>query len=481
MNTGRPYKWIYCLVFSALSGFAGAQENYVVERLSFSSRVFNDFTPVYYGNGIVFCSDRRTGVFQGYVANENNEAQSELFFVSRTDKLEWGKPQPFDETFSSLKFEGPATFSPDGKQIYFTRNYDAGEKKKRKKGNPNYGIFISRLENGHWTTPEPFPYNNPEHKMGHPCLSPDGTKLYFASDEAGGFGGSDIYVCYLENGQWGRPRNLGPVINGPFHEMFPYVHTSGRLYFASDRPGGAGKLDIYFTVPVKTGWLPPICLPAPFNSPDDDFSFIAREDLSSGYFTSSRFRTDNIFVFRSVLPRLDSCKEVEENRFTYEIFEPGTRDLDTLTYEYEWDLDQGVVMRGRVVEHTFTPGDYLLKLNVVDTLTGAIMANVATYPLHIEKLEQVHIAAPDTVYTGEEVLFSGEDTYLPEMIIGEYYWNFGDGTGTTGVKARHVFLVPGVYRVQLIAESRATYVENRVRVCGMKKIVVLHNSGEIFP
>ncbi len=465
-----------------LNGFnLSAQDDYRVEKLPFSSRVFNDFAPAFYRDGIVFCSDRRTSILQGYVANEQNQAQLELFQTVRRDSAGWTSPEYFAKELNTIKFEGPVSFSPDGNMVYFTRNYDAVGRRNRKSGNPNYGIFISRYENGKWTTPESFVYNDPLYKVGHPSISPDGNKLYFASDQPGGYGGADLYVCTRENGSWSQPRNLGPVINSPADEMFPFIHRTGRLYFSSNRAGGKGKLDIYFSLPVGDTWLNPVLLPPPFNSPDDDFAYIVSDDFSNGFFTSSRNRTDNIFEFSSTILSMADCKPIEENRFTYEIFEPGTRDLDTLTYEYEWDLDQGVIERGRVVEHTFTPGTYQLKLNVVDTLTGAVMANVASYELEVDQIEQVYIQSPDTMMVGERAAFSSEGTYLPEWVIGNYFWNFGDGSGGASAQTQHIYQIPGVYNVQLIVESRATNAANRKRVCGTKEVVVLSGSREPSP
>ena len=454
-----------------------AQENYQVERMPFSSRMFNDLSPVFYHEGIVFSSDRRKNFIQGY-ANENNELQLELYVVDRTDNLDWGKPEFFSEELNTIKFEGPSCFTSDGKMVYFTRNYVDVEKRRRRSANPNFGIFISRLENDRWTTPEPFVHNDPLYNVGHPSLSQDGKTLYFASNQPGGYGGVDLYVCALENGYWSQPVNLGPVINSTGNDMFPFIHDGGRLYFASDREGSMGGLDIYFSVTVGEKWLDPIQLREPFNSRYDDFGFIVDAGLQRGFFSSNRQRSDNIYEFRSLIPRMETCKTVEEEIYTYEIYEPGTRDLDTLTYIYEWDLGDGTLKRGQVVEHTFVPGEYILRLNVVDTLTGEIMQNMASHTLEIERIEQVYFSSPDTVYTGQKVTFDGSNTYLQNFRIERYIWNFGDGEGASDQITSHVFMVPGVYQVQLIVESSQGDDAGNKQVCGSKEIVVLRNHRE---
>jgi hypothetical protein len=77
----------------------------------------------------------------------------------------------------------------------------------------------------------------------------------------GGEGGSDLYYCEWVNGQWNTPVNLGPKVNSPGSENFPFIHPSGRLYFSSDRPGGRGKMDVYYSVLKLGAWEDPIELP----------------------------------------------------------------------------------------------------------------------------------------------------------------------------------------------------------------------------
>ena len=89
----------------------------------------------------------------------------------------------------------------------------------------------------------------------HPAISPDGLTLYFVSDIAGGFGKKDIWkVTRLRPGDsWSKPVNLGPDINTPGDELFPYSREDGTLYFSSDGQIGMGGLDIFKAVPQPDG------------------------------------------------------------------------------------------------------------------------------------------------------------------------------------------------------------------------------------
>lgn len=94
----------------------------------------------------------------------------------------------------------------------------------------------------------------------------------------------DLYVSEKINGVWGKPINLGPKINTPKNEVFPFVHADGTLFYSSNGLPGSGNLDIYYlknnNVPVNLG--------APFNSDKDDFGLIIDADMKNGYFTSGR-------------------------------------------------------------------------------------------------------------------------------------------------------------------------------------------------
>ena len=148
--------------------------------------------------------------------------------------------------------------------------------------------------------------NNDEYSVCHPSLSKDAKTLYFASDKPGGYGGLDLYECTREiGGPWSTPVNLGPKINTSGEEGFPFIADDGTLYFASDGHGGLGGLDIYSTTQVKTGnklssWTDPENLGAPVNTSSDDFGYIIYKDNKTGYLCSNRpggMGDDDIYSF----------------------------------------------------------------------------------------------------------------------------------------------------------------------------------------
>ena len=151
-----------------------------------------------------------------------------------------------------------------------------------------------------WTEVRSFPHNSDEYSSGHPTVSADGSRLYYVSDRRGGQGGTDIYVCKWQRNTWGRPTNLGERVNTPGNEMFPFIHPSGVLYFASDRHGGLGGLDIY-RIDLNEESAPARNVGYPINSSYDDFGLIAGQDEADGFFSTNRdagLGNDNIYRFR---------------------------------------------------------------------------------------------------------------------------------------------------------------------------------------
>lgn len=457
------------MTFPIVSG----QDIYEVTPMPFNSRAYNDFSPVYYRDGLVFCSDRAKGLFKTAVMNDNFESQLDIFIAKSIDSVSFGSPQAFSGDLNTRKFEGPVCFSSDWNTIYFTRNFDA-ETGRRRKDNPNFGIFTAQWDGSLWTNILPFVYNDPKCGTGHPSLSPDGQFLFFASDRPGGFGKSDLYMCKRQDDGWGPPVNLGNIINTPGDESFPFIHRSGRLYYASDGPKSGGKLDIFYAI-FSDGSVSDVTrLNEPFNTDADDFGFIADEYLENGFFSSNRRRTDNIYRFTTLVKRYAGCAEVQENEHTYTIREPNAYLLDTLHHIFEWDLGDGNKKRGIEVEHTYREaGMYIIKLNVIDSLTGEVLYNQATYDLPIEDIEQVYITCPDTCYVNEEITLDGKKSNLPDFYIQGYLWNFGDGTYSTEAEVTHVFKSPGVFNVQLVVESMPDPGGTTKKHCGCRNIVVL--------
>ena len=134
--------------------------------------------------------------------------------------------------------------------------------------------------------------------VAHPSISEDGSLLYFVSDMPGGYGGNDIWVCKKDGGNWGAPRNVGRPINSPSDELYPHIRDNGNLYFASDRKGGIGGLDLYKAERNESAAWEVENMKYPINSSADDFAIHFQPGKEKGMFTSSRRKgNDDIYRF----------------------------------------------------------------------------------------------------------------------------------------------------------------------------------------
>ena len=473
--------WLYILL--GVIGIPANSQDYSVSLLPFSTNEYDEFAPVYYKGDIVFCSNRKNTMFIDYTDEKENLPALDIFLVEEVGRNDWGEPETFYEGFRTHFNEGPATFNSRGSEIYFTRNIHV----KKRIGNSinknnRLGIYFSKYSRrtGGWSTPTPFRYNNSDYNVAHPALSEDERYLFFVSDMDGGFGGTDIYVCEARNGGWGAPKNLGPNVNTDGNEYFPFIHSTGRLYFSSDGHEGRGRLDIFYTEQVNGEWHRPIAMDPPINTRYNDFGLIIDAFKKTGMFSSDRQRrSDDIYVFTPLYPMFDNSQRQEENNYCYVLYEEGAENPDTSMLEYEWSFGDGYKARGLEVEHCFIgPGDYTLELNVIDKLTGEIFYTQATYPLKIEDIEQVYINCPDTVEVGQEVVFDGRRTNITDFEIYKYYWDFGDGRKTRGIETRHIYTTIGTYIVQLGVVSRSDREGNSQKKGVYKNIVVVGSSRE---
>ncbi|MBC8112010.1 MAG: PD40 domain-containing protein, partial [Verrucomicrobia bacterium] len=142
--------------------------------------------------------------------------------------------KPFSGTLNSRYHEGPMSFFNQGRNMIFTRNnFLKGKYKKSAEGINKLKMYLAAKKNESWTDINEFPFNNDQHSVGHPAFSADSKKMYFISDMPGGKGGTDLYVCDYENGNFSPPQNLSNL-NTEGNEMFPFIDEKNNLYFASD-------------------------------------------------------------------------------------------------------------------------------------------------------------------------------------------------------------------------------------------------------
>ncbi len=279
---------------------------HIENELLFNSE-YSEFSPVKYGSGYVFVSDRL------YARGSEADNKKQMYGWTGNPYLKLYEADPLNAISSQIKVlpklinndyhNGPATFTADGKGMYFTRTEIDKNKKGRK------FIYYSVKNGADWGEPQLIPFNKEgDYSAQHAALSPDETIMYFSSDLPGGYGGMDLYASRKQaNGTWGEPQNCGANINTPENEVFPSVRVDGRLYFSSKGHIGMGGLDIFTVRGSYTDFSVAENLKSPLNSTKDDFGILFLND-QSGFISSNRKGgkgLDDIYRFNSAPPALE--------------------------------------------------------------------------------------------------------------------------------------------------------------------------------
>jgi outer membrane protein OmpA-like peptidoglycan-associated protein len=316
---------------------------YNVQRATFNSE-FDDFGATMYKDGIVFASERGKGIAFKREHSWTGRPFLDLYFVpfkNNGSDVTYGRPEKFSDDINSKYHDAMVTFDKGQETMLFTRNnYSKGKTGSDDDGVMKLKIYSVTKKGKTWSNETTLPFNSDEYSCAHPTLNEDGTKLYFASDMPGGFGGMDIYVSEVEGGKYGPPTNLGPGVNTEGHEVFPFIHKSGRLYFASDGHLGLGAMDILYVDPKDGGtWSAPENPGAPINTKDNDFAITLNDDGTTGFLASNRTGgsgRDDIYSFIKLAMPL---KVYVYDAVTMEALENATVTVDSLKKTFKTGKD----------------------------------------------------------------------------------------------------------------------------------------------
>jgi outer membrane protein OmpA-like peptidoglycan-associated protein len=290
---------------------------YIIKNLGINSTA-SDFAPAFNGEQLVFATARDSGKVTRRIHEWNNQPFLNLYSAN-PDETDFGTVTKLDKNANKKTHESSATFTKDGSTVYFTRNNSTnGNFARDSKGVSRLKIYRAKVSDGNWSNIVELPFNSDEYSSAHPALSPDESKLYFASDMPGSVGESDIFVVNLNSdGSIGAPVNMGNVINTEARETFPFVSSDNVLYFASDGHPGLGGLDVYATKIEDLGKLYIVNLGKPLNSEQDDFSYIVNKETNKGFFASNREGgqgSDDIYSFVENEPLELTCSTVVQGR-----------------------------------------------------------------------------------------------------------------------------------------------------------------------
>ncbi len=241
----------------------------------------NDYAPYFFDddNSIVVSSADKAS---SEIDNTFGEAFADMYRY-RKSSGGWDEAKlkdKLEKVVNTKNGDGTGVFNRSRDKFYYTYCNDEGE----------CAIFLTRKKQNEWEAPIKLKstINQKGTNSKHPMLSPAGDTIYFVSDRKGGIGGLDIWFSISSNGEnWSQPQNLGDQINTPFDEISPfYSENEKALFFASNGHRGFGGYDIYMAKGDNFNKAEIFNIGIPFNSNKDDAFFIL--GTKSGYLSSNR-------------------------------------------------------------------------------------------------------------------------------------------------------------------------------------------------
>lgn len=237
----------------------------------------------------------------------------EDLYVTHFKDGHWTTPTSISDKINTAENEGTGTLSADGRTLVFTAC-------NRRDGYGSCDLYISRKNGKDWEAPKNIGINvNTPFWESQPTLSPDGRTLYFISDRKGGLGGRDVWYTSLQkNGEWSPAKNIGGPVNTPDDEASPYLHANGHtLFFASEGHEGFGGYDLFFSDSTAAGWQKPENLGYPINTSDNQVALVITSDSQYGYYSLDTKRVGNQRVSRLYRFRLPAELQQKFNAANY--------------------------------------------------------------------------------------------------------------------------------------------------------------------
>lgn len=265
-------------------------------QIRYSTQINSEYTdkaPAWYQNGLVFVSSRA----KHGIKNKKGETLPDIFFSPFDRNGDPTEPSPFSFTLNSELGEESVCFTQDWKTIYFTRT----NRKEAKDGDYKSGIYEGYDGYPDWKGEKMLPFVEINHHYIHPALSRDGSRMFFASDKPGGEGGFDLYYSDKTPAGWGPAVSLGPNINTPANEIYPFMSQTGTLYFSCNGRNSLGGYDIFFVNNPTDNPGDIVNLDAPFNTQDDETGLIVDPEGIFGFF--ARNISGNTDIYRFEMPR----------------------------------------------------------------------------------------------------------------------------------------------------------------------------------
>ncbi|MEQ8361029.1 MAG: OmpA family protein [Cytophagales bacterium] len=264
--------------------FVSNPQNYSIRNMGAQiNSVYDDYAPVINRENsfMIFTTRRKDGNLSKDV-DIDNEFFEDIFY-SNFDDGKWTQAKNIGTPINTVFHNSNLSLSADGNILFLYTDENNGD------------IMVSnKADDGTWSEPKSIGpnINSLGFKESSVCLSPDGSTLYFSSNRPGGYGGSDIYYSEKDKkGAWKKAKNLGSVINTKYDDDGPFVDFSGDyLYFSSKGHKGMGGYDIFKSEYLieEESWGDPVNMGYPINTSDNDIYFVSSNDGEIAYYATVR-------------------------------------------------------------------------------------------------------------------------------------------------------------------------------------------------
>ncbi len=264
--------------------FVSNPQNYSIRNMGAQiNSVYDDYAPVINRENslMIFTTRRKDGNLSKDV-DIDNEFFEDIFYSNFEDG-KWQSAKNIGTPINTEFHNSNLSLSADGNILFLYTDENNGD------------ILVSnKAEDGTWSEPATIGpnINSLGFKESSVCLSPDGSTLYFSSNRPGGYGGSDIYYSVKDKkGAWKKAKNLGSVINTKYDDDGPFVDFSGDyFYFSSKGHKGMGGYDIFKSEYLieEESWGDPVNLGYPINTSDNDIYFVSSNDGEIAYYATVR-------------------------------------------------------------------------------------------------------------------------------------------------------------------------------------------------
>ncbi|WP_289043528.1 OmpA family protein [uncultured Olleya sp.] len=280
-----------------------SEEKFTAKNLDINTAA-SDFGGTF-KNGVLYITSSRNDSRRNY--GWNDQPYLDIYQLNKSEDGSFSEANLISGKINTKHHEGVVSVTPDGNTLYFSReSFFENMYEKLEDDNTKISVlqlFKATKDGDSWTNVQSLNINTNSYSVKNPSVSKDGKTLYFASDKPGGFGKYDIYKATIQSdGMLGEPENLGDKINTSGQEMFPYAGDDEYFYFSSNGHLGLGNLDVFYT--EYTGNAVVKNIGAPINSKADDFAFTIDED-KNGYVSSNREGgkgSDDIYAIKEIKP-----------------------------------------------------------------------------------------------------------------------------------------------------------------------------------